>query len=944
MNAPGDEGSRSPVARLIASLRLAGRQTLHGWSSSLLVLTLIVLPMAVVTAALVYVDGRQPTTAERIEAQLGRAQAWLAIVNGPDPSLRQYFDQPEWWQIDRSDDGQPVHEPRPPVDDPVRLLTDGDSGPAEVIEIGEGDVTAETAGGIAPVAAVIGDAGAEALRGRFDLHEGRAATAPTEVVVSPGALERLGASVGDTLTLREPAARYTIVGVLSRAEDPDAREVVFLPGTAENRALQSDAMLTRWYLPARIMTSADVETLNRAGVIVFDRSLVADPGARAAPGGAEALPWSILAVLSAVAAFAGYLIVLLAGAAFSVSARRQEHALAVAASVGATRGDVFRIVLLQGTVLGLAGGTIGAGAGIGLGVLALHLFDDGAAASFWGVHVPWPLLAAVVAFATIVGTIAAVVPARAATRGEVIAALRGSRKPVRVRADRPLWGTLLLVTGVAITAIAGLWLAAINAEKYVDQNDARRILCIWGIILGPLLLQVGVMLAGHWIIAQLARVLSRIGLASRLAGRDAAAHPGRIVPAFAAIAACAFLASVSLGSLAVVGAQQERGWWYGAPVGTLSVYGWIGAEPGVEPLSAAEVRATEARAREVAAGTDPASIGTLWLPLDPRLYDASGKLVTNSDATTVLPQVQRYVSCDDVVQGECLTKAQSFVQGGWALAVVAADEIDTVVGRTLTSAQREAYRAGGAVLLDRSYATPDDVLVLSTLTVADADGAWERDDLRPAATTRVPALVLDDGRHRERSVLISPAAAERAGVVVDGGSWQVVAAYAEPPAITARDAVWRDAAALDSRALNVSAQYEDGPPDAALWLVLVVGVTAVLVVAASAVALGLARVERRPDDATLAAVGGSSVLRRGIAGWQAVIVAGIGMVTGVSAGVLPVWGVSMASATMSNPPLFSDMPWGWLVVLGVGLPVVIAAVSWIVPPRRPELTRRTAIA
>jgi hypothetical protein len=40
----------------------------------------------------------------------------------------------------------------------------------------------------------------------------------------------------------------------------------------------------------------------------------------------------------------------------------------------------------------------------------------------------------------------------------------------------------------------------------------------------------------------------------------------------------------------------------------------------------------------------------------------------------------------------------------------------------------------------------------------------------------------------------------------------------------------------------------------------------------------------------------------------------------------------------------ADVPWGLLVALAVGLPLVIAVVNWIVPPRRPELTRRSAIA
>lgn len=52
----------------------------------------------------------------------------------------------------------------------------------------------------------------------------------------------------------------------------------------------------------------------------------------------------------------------------------------------------------------------------------------------------------------------------------------------------------------------------------------------------------------------------------------------------------------------------------------------------------------------------------------------------------------------------------------------------------------------------------------------------------------------------------------------------------------------------------------------------------------------------------------------------------------------------MAAVGSYNPPRFSDMPWLWILALGVALPVIIALVSWLVPPRRPDLTRRTAIA
>lgn len=932
-----EEDGRRFWPRVIADLRLARRQVMRAAGSSVLVAALILLPMSVIVGALVFIDGRQPTTAERIHAELGEAQGWVAVVSGADPSLRQYLDQPEWWEIDRDESGRPLAEPQPAPESPVPFLPAG----TEAIEIGEGWARTETAGGLASLTTVIGDAGAEVLRGRFTLHEGQPATGVDEAMVSPGALQRLGAAVGDTVTLVEPAGRYTIAGVLSRAEDADAAEVLFLPATPETRRMQTEPASTRWYLPEWRASRDDVSALNKAGMIVFDRDLVAHPGAAAAPTGAEALGWSLVALISAGAAFSGYLVVLLAGAAFSVSARRQQHALAVAASVGATRGDVFRIVLLQGTVLGLVGGIAGAGAGVGLGILLLHLFDDGAASSFWGVHVPGPALAAVVTFAVVIGTLAALVPARAATRGEVIAALRGSRKPVRVRVDRPLWGSLLLIVGVAVTAASAFWLAAINGEWLVPVDDPRRIVCIWGIILGPILLQVGVIVAGHWIIALVARALSRVGLAARLASRDAAANPGRIVPAFAAIAACAFLASTALGSLALVTGQQQRGWWYSAPVDTLSIYGWVGGGGG-SGLSAEQVREAETRARDILDRTSPTALGTLWRPFDPNA-DAGADGRVDPAATIVVPQLQDYVSCDDVRSGECLLPGQVLVQGAWALAVVEPDDLATVVGEPISASDLATYREGGALLLDDRFATADSEVVLNRMTTAEVDDAWNGADVDVAATVTVPALVVDRGLYRDTNVLLSPAAAEQAGVVRDRGSWQVIAAYDEPPAPTERDGVGREVFAQDSAALSLSLHSEDGPPAADLWLLLVVGATAVLVVAASAVSLGLARVERRPDDATLAAVGGSHRLRRGIAGWQAIILVGIGMITGVVAGILPVWGVSLASAPMTNPPLFSDMPWVSLAALGLALPVAIAAVSWLVPPRRAALTRRTAI-
>ena len=217
-------------------------------------------------------------------------------------------------------------------------------------------------------------------------------------------------------------------------------------------------------------------------------------------------------------------------------------------------------------------------------------------------------------------------------------------EPVSVRVSRPLWGTLLSAVGIALTVASAVWLSAINAEPFVPSGDARRQVCIWGIIAGPILLQLGVILGGHWIIAQLARAISRLGLAPRIASRDAAASPGRIVPAFAAIAACAFLATAALGAVALSTTQAQRGYWWNAPIDTMSVTAFAGGAASDEPVDAATLASMQSRARDVLERTDPRALGTAWIPRDAATYGADGRLV-DPEATVVAPEVQHLPDC-----------------------------------------------------------------------------------------------------------------------------------------------------------------------------------------------------------------------------------------------------------------------------------------------------------
>lgn len=913
-------GRRGGWARRRVELRLAARQARRAWPTSLLVIALIALPMMLVAGGATFAASRLPAPDQKITTELGDAQSWLMIVGGADPSRHQAPDDPYWYDVERDEDGMPVHPELPAPDDPAPLLPG-----VELLEVSAADLTVRTPDGAARVTGLVGDAADARLNGRYELLDGRRPRHASEIALSPGALSHLDADIGDTVTMIEPDATVTVVGVMKEATRPDGELFAFVAASVVPDELVSNASGRLWFAPDWQPADADLPRLNQAGVIVYARDLVADGGASTFLDPASAA--AIAGAAAIVGGFTAYLVILLAGAGFAVSARRQERSLAVAASVGADRGSVFRIVLLQGTVLGLAGGVIGAAVGTALAYPALALFDDGAAASFWGFHVPWWAIGGVLLFATAVGTASALMPARSATRGDVLSSLRGSRKPPRVRVNRPFWGTLIATVGVALTVAGGLGLAALNAAETVDYGNPLRTWCVMGIVAGPLLFQIGAIVAGHWLLSVVARGASRLGLAPRIAARDAAANPARVVPAFAAIAACVFIASFAMTSVSVFTEQSARRWWYQAPLGSVVVSMWGGGE---------DVRRAAVEALQ---STAPEAVGLV------RQEDVVVEAGTEPPATLVTAEVQHFADCADT-EGVCMDRPTALFGNG-APYVVSPEDLHVVLGMEVPEAAAAAFAEGGAIVLDESY-LDDGSIVLNRWLRADVDAVFQNPSESvpvpdPLESARVPARQLTPAQPLPWTVILSPAAADAFGY--DTTVTQAIASYPEPPSqqdldrlILAASQPWTDGSGFTYYA-------ENGPPSPAPVLWLILGAAGVLVLGAGGVALGLARVERRPDDATLAAVGAGSGIRRRIAFWQAIVVVGIGSVTGTVAGVIPTWGIVMQSQSSSGWELrMADTPVLWLVLLALALPLVIAAGSWLIPARRADLTRRTVIA
>jgi putative ABC transport system permease protein len=187
-------------------------------------------------------------------------------------------------------------------------------------------------------------------------------------------------------------------------------------------------------------------------------------------------------------------------------------------------------------------------------------------------------------------------------------------------------------------------------------------------------------------------------------------------------------------------------------------------------------------------------------------------------------------------------------------------------------------------------------------------------------------------------VFISPATADALSLEYSPGN--VVADMRQPPTQDQTDAL---NAALSSLPGNgqggLYASIETGPPQYATvlaWALL--GLSALISIAASAVAIGLARFDGRQDDATLAALGASPRVRRSFAFWQALIIAGFGAVVGTVIGLVP------ALALSANPHMPFVPPWLQIGITVIGLPGVIAVGSWLLTRKAKVSARRMSMA
>ena len=213
---------------------------------------------------------------------------------------------------------------------------------------------------------------------------------------------------------------------------------------------------------------------------------------------------------------------------FQILVAQRMKEMALLRCVGATRRQLFRNVLAESGILGLAASVLGVGAGVGLGAGALAVIGDSLGATR-GAGAPLfqlgPSLLAV-GLGVLVTVVSAVIPAVRATRIPPIAALRA---PEQTGGGRIGWPR---IATIAVFGVAGLALA-IGGALYGNE------LGLVAVAAGGCVFFVALLAAGPLYIPPMARLIgalpARAGVPGRLAVANSVRNPGRTAATAAAL-------------------------------------------------------------------------------------------------------------------------------------------------------------------------------------------------------------------------------------------------------------------------------------------------------------------------------------------------------------------------------------------------------------------------
>ncbi|MFI2610849.1 ABC transporter permease [Kitasatospora sp. NPDC018619] len=939
------------------ALRIARRDALRAKGRSALVIAMVALPVLGVTGADVVFRSAELTPAERAVRVMGQAAGELDMVErgasvkqAPDPekgfTIRSPKDDLKEGETPRYSPEQQRALDTAPAELARQLLPAG----ATLVPERQGPYTAaRSTEGLLSTRVGEADLTDPVWRGRIDLVDGRAPTADNEAAVTTDFLKRSGLRIGDQTSVRGlESTSFTITGAYEYPGDLRATELTTRPGTLLERLPKepderAGTEPTRWLvkLPAgAVLDWQKVTELNRYGFRMTSRAVLLDPPPR------DQVPYYVdqkqsgaddttffdrtdVVILATVVGMALLEIVLLAGPAFAVGARRSRRQLGLLAAAGGERANVRAVVLGGGIVLGVTGALIGSAAGTGLVALLRTQAEESAGQRFGHFGVTPLDLLGILAVGLVTGLLAAVVPAVQASRQDVVAALTGrdTLKPP----SRKLAALGLLMIG------GGAALALFGAASGVGNRS-------FAVLGGSAVAELGMVALVPFLVGIFGRLGRWLPLGPRLALRDSVRHRGRTAPAVAAVmAAVAGSVAVSV-YLASVDEEARRDYVASGPSGAVLLGdGWMLDDKLLPHMRAAvehsipdlgpRADALRVQPKGDCGGDTSCGYLTVELPKEDRcpLFDQETGI---SQA-----ERERTLATDK--------RCQSDRRRGSTFSPVTAGDatlLRNLYGVTDQGAG-QALAAGKAVVFDARY-VKDGKVALRYDTPAPAGAGTVAG--KPVYTeVAVDAVLAEPALPAPAQVVVSPATAARLGfsTAPAGSVWL--------PAVMPSDGARQKAAGAlaklhDHEVLKIERGYESRTDLVRLGLN---AFAALVALGAAGIATGLAAADSQRDLTTLAAVGAEPRIRRSLSGFQCGVIAAMGALLGVVCGVVPGVALRKVEAVANSYPGMSAeelankatlvFPWPTIAATVLVLPVLAAGLAALLTRSRITLLRRS---
>lgn len=880
---------------LRAALRMARRDALrHKWRS-LLVVLLIGFPVFVLGCGDIAFRSWQLDPSERITREIGAADAAFQWQGGCSDLVQ----APKAWLGDglRCDGSGSPAQSSPPT--ATALLSRLPAGSRVIERIdAPGGARIRTAAGVKYADLQGFDYADPIVAGMVHQLEGRAPRNDNEIALTTALASSVGAHIGDALTMINARHTMTVVGIVRDARYRKIETAFSLPSAIDTSAGSAE---TTWYARTPVaVTWSQVLQFNRQSLVVLSREVYLSPPPKSQvpfylQHGANHIPPQVIATVSLVAGMALLEVVLLAGPAFAVGARRQRRELALIGAVGGQTRDLRNVVLANGVVLGvIAGASAAIGAVLAglIGVPTLGRFVD---------QIPGhtdirPLeLAGIACISLVTALLAAIFPAVQAARTDVVSALAGRRGSVRTRPHVPVIGVVVAALG-AVVAIFG-----------VTQSGNGSTVIVGGVVIT----EVGLIICTPSLLGVAARLGRLLPLAPRIALRDAGRNRSAATPAVAAVMA-SMIGAIGI-LIAVSSAQDQNKRNYVPRYPNHAVFAAL--PPAV--LSGGAT-ASPAQVQAALRATLPVDTSTVVRTAD-----------NAQDCTVTGNRKQCEVGGLVLLQN---SRANSRFHGGGFPAVLVDDGsgVSTLFGRPEPAAAA-ALRAGRAVVPDTSALRAGDTVQLGVLdTSGNADPAQPTPIVGNPIT--LPAVVVGDG-FAPAAVIVPPSAVH--GIVTS----QIVGVLATTTRMPTDAELQAARGRLDALMPNAFLDIETGYHNPAQWvLYLMVGIASIIALGAASIATALANTDGRDDLVTLGAVGASPRTRRVMSMSRAGVVAGLGCVIGVAAGFVPAYawmrGDRRQLARSGNAALHFVVPWPPILIALFGVPVVAAVLAGLVTRSR----------